>query len=236
MPAAPAAAAGTKVASVAGMRYPKRLKKMRRSRRGGADLTLPLVGVGVGAAVAFAVLARRVARHETAHADGQVRKHVPKRRGPALKRAAQLVGPLGKPAVHAPVAAMLAAYTRPSTKAGAAAIAASSAASKGVSMALERLLPHRRPPAGGRKPSEPSFPSGHSLETAAVALTTAWVLAREGKANPWLAAPAALAVPLLSGAGRVYLDRHWSSDVVAGWLAGTAVAAGCGVMYERGRR
>ena len=224
------------MASAVGMRTPKRLKRLRRARRRGADLTLPLVGVGVGAAVAFAVLARRVAHHETAHVDSAVRKQVPKRRGPALKRAAQLIGPLGKPAVHAPVAALLAAYTRPSTKAGAAAISASSAASKGVSMALERLLPHRRPPAGRHKPSEPSFPSGHSLETAAVALTTAWVLSREGRASPWLVAPAALAVPFLSGAGRVYLDRHWGTDVVAGWLAGTAVAAGCAAMYERGRR
>src|SRR5829696_3773754 len=194
------------------MRTPKRLKRLRRARRRGSDLTLPLVGVGVGAAVAFAVLARRVAHHETAHVDAAVRKQVPKR----------------------PVPALLAAYTRPSTKAGAAAISASSAASKGVSMALERLLPHRRPPAGRHKPSEPSFPSGHSLETAAVALTTAWVLSREGRARPWLAAPAALAVPFLSGAGRVYLDRHWGTDVVAGWLAGTAVAAGCAAMYERG--
>lgn len=219
----------------------KPLRQLGRSlapsrRRRGPDLTLPLVGVGVGAAVAFAVLARRVARHETAHADGELRKQVPKRRGPRLKRAAELLGPLGKPAVHAPVAALFAAYTRPSTRSGAAAIASSSAASKGVSMAFERLLPHRRPPRGRHEPSEPSFPSGHSLETAAVALTTAWVLVREGRANPWLAAPAAVAVPFLSGAGRVYLDRHWGTDVLGGWLAGTAVAAGCAALYERKRK
>jgi undecaprenyl-diphosphatase len=207
----------------------------RSRRRRGADLTLPLVGVGVGAAVAFAVLARRVAGHETAHADGELRKQVPKRRGPRLKRAAELLGPLGKPELHAPVAAVLAAYTRPKTKAGAAAIAASSAVSTAASHAFERLLPHRRPPEGRHEPSEPSFPSGHSLETAAVALTTAWVLAREGRANPWIAAPAAIVVPFLSGAGRVYLDRHWGTDVVGGWLAGTAVAAGCAAMYERNR-
>jgi undecaprenyl-diphosphatase len=50
--------------------------------------------------------------------------------------------------------------------------------------------------------------------------------------RPEIAAPVALAVPVASGIGRLYLDRHWSSDVVAGWLAGLSVAAACAGVYE----
>lgn len=37
--------------------------------------------------------------------------------------------------------------------------------------------------------------------------------------------------PLLLGFTRVYRDRHWASDVLAGWIAGTAVAAASALLY-----
>ncbi len=70
--------------------------------------------------------------------------------------------------------------------------------------------------------------------SATAAVSIAYVLAREGRADAWIAAPAALALPILSGAGRVYLDRHWASDVVGGLLAGVSVAAACAAAYELG--
>jgi membrane-associated phospholipid phosphatase len=144
-----------------------------------------------------------------------------------------VVGPLGKPWVHGPVTALLAAYTRPRSRAGAVAIVLSSGASAAVSHLFESSFPHRPAPPGKRKNrSEPSFPSGHSLETAATALTTAYVLAREGRADAWFTVPVSVIVPAISGAGRLVLDRHWTTDVVGGWLAGTAIAACCAAAYE----
>ena len=210
------------------------IRKIRRRRRKGPNPGYLLLGVSVAAAAGFAVVARKVARHETSAVDAKVRRETPKRRSRKTKRAAEALGPLGKPWLHGPVAAVLAAYTRPRSRAAAAAIAMSSAGSAGLNKVFERVLEQRKQPPGHPAPDEQSFPSGHAMETAAVALTSAYVLAREGRADAWIAAPAALALPILSGTGRVYLDRHWASDVVGGLLAGVSVAAMCAAAYELG--
>jgi membrane-associated phospholipid phosphatase len=93
-------------------------------------------------------------------------------------------------------------------------------------------LPSRPPPPGRNAPDEPSFPSGHSLRPAALALTAGWVAWREGLLPGPVAAPLALGVPLLFGAVQVPGERHWASDVLGGWLAGLALAGGCAALYE----
>lgn len=71
---------------------------------------------------------------------------------------------------------------------------------------------------------EASFPSGHTAGVTAEALAIAYILQNEGLSSaPVLAA--LVGWPLLVGVSRVYRDRHWASDVLAGWIAGTAVAA-----------
>jgi membrane-associated phospholipid phosphatase len=249
---APAAVAAARYESGSGgslMQRPhlrRRLRRARRARRGQPNPGYLLIGVAAGAAAAFGLVARKVARHDTVRADRSardaVRQAASKRRGPKIKRkaaaaaeaAATALSPFGKPWFHGPSAALLAAYTRPRTRSGAAAITMASAGSAGASTLFEQVLKIRKPPPGHPRKDEPSFPSGHTMETAAVALTTAYVLAREGSADGWIAAPAALALPLLSGAGRVFLDRHWTSDVAGGLLAGVSIAALCAAAYELG--
>src|SRR5688500_19904093 len=84
--------------------------------------TLPLLGIAAVSAACFALLAHAVHRHETAHADGRVRRHFPKRRRRGTKRAVTAMGPLGKAWVHGPLALGIAAYAW-REGAGAAAIA-----------------------------------------------------------------------------------------------------------------
>ena len=78
-----------------------------------------------------------------------------------------------------------------------------------------------------------SFPSGHAATSAAVAVTLCYVLARE-RIISW---PAAIviggAVPLVVGLTRLYLNVHWTTDVVAGWTVGLFVAAMSAAVYER---
>lgn len=75
-----------------------------------------------------------------------------------------------------------------------------------------------------------SFPSGHTSGSTALALVIAYVLRREriGGAS-WVAM---LFIPLAVGASRVILDMHWASDVVGGWLIGSAYAAAVSALYE----
>jgi undecaprenyl-diphosphatase len=192
-----------------------------------------LFATGLGATVALAALSKKVKGHETASFDGRARRRFPKRRRKLTKQLATLVGPMGKEWIHGPIAAVVGLHLwREGRRGAAATILASSAVSAGLSHLFDATITPRKAPPGRHSRKVRSFPSGHSLETSAVSLTIAYVLVREGMADGRIALPAALTVPVLSGLGRLYLDRHWTTDVLAGWLAGTAVAAASAAAYE----
>jgi membrane-associated phospholipid phosphatase len=58
------------------------------------------------------------------------------------------------------------------------------------------------------------------------------VLSREGLARPEIAAPVALMVPVVTASGKLLGQKHWASDVLGGYLGGTAVAAAWLSAYE----
>jgi membrane-associated phospholipid phosphatase len=98
-----------------------------------------------------------------------------------------------------------------------------------------KLLYGRARPAGAALINERtfSFPSGHAATSAAVMVTLCYVLARE-RILSW---PAAILiggiVPLVVGLTRLYLDVHWTTDVIGGWTVGLFVAAMSAALYER---
>lgn len=74
--------------------------------------------------------------------------------------------------------------------------------------------------------TDPSFPSGHAMVSAALYLTLALMLAESARGWAPRAALVGFAslIVLLIGCSRVYLGVHWPSDVLAGWSFGTAWA------------
>ena len=69
-----------------------------------------------------------------------------------------------------------------------------------------------------------SFPSGHTLNSTVIAGVVAYLLLRRMKTTWARVITVAIAVvwALAMGLSRVFLGHHWLTDVIFGWLAGTA--------------
>jgi undecaprenyl-diphosphatase len=93
----------------------------------------------------------------------------------------------------------------------------------------KRIVDRGRPPASVRLlvEGEPSFPSGHAANNAAVYLTLGLVLAVFVFRRPLSRVAVIAGAGLIAGAvgiSRLVLGVHWPSDVLAGWALGTSIA------------
>jgi undecaprenyl-diphosphatase len=120
---------------------------------------------------------------------------------------------------------------------GATILVVSSFASAIVTSVAKRLLERPRPEIVPRlvEVTGLSYPSGHSLASAAVYLTAAFVVARHvALLRERVAGVLSTAVLVLTiGVSRVYLGVHYPSDVFGGILLGTAWALVMGVLLGR---
>jgi undecaprenyl-diphosphatase len=82
--------------------------------------------------------------------------------------------------------------------------------------------------------SSPSFPSGHAMASAAVYLSLGLLLAKvqSRRIEKLYILVTAMLLTFLVGLTRIYLGVHYPSDVLAGWMAGSAWALGCGSVAE----
>lgn len=185
-------------------------------------------------AVGFALVTMRVRAGKMSSFDRAAQRRFQKVEGGPARAAARVTTPVGKWYAHLPAAlASGRLLQRRGKTRGALAVVAASAGAAVLSRLLERALAHRAPPPERGEPGVQSYPSGHALESSALALTGSYVLLREGLAQAWVTAPFGLTA-LSAGAGRLLLARHWTSDVLGGYCAGIAWGATCAALYELG--
>jgi undecaprenyl-diphosphatase len=155
-------------------------------------------------------------------------------RGGTGHAVALAVSSLGYPAVYMTTALLVAASLRRRRAPGSEPVIASSLGAWATHRLLKVLIRRQRPPSQvGDADEEQSFPSGHTTGATAVALTSAYMLARDQVLPLSRALPLAICVPTCVGVSRIYEDEHWATDVLGGWLAGVCVTALSANHFER---
>jgi undecaprenyl-diphosphatase len=91
------------------------------------------------------------------------------------------------------------------------------------------VVTHIDPPGGH------SFPSGHSMISAALYITIAVLIARTLQSRRQRVTVVAIGalLTMLIGFTRLYLGVHYPTDVIAGWTAGLLWALVCGLIVQR---
>ena len=134
-------------------------------------------------------------------------------------------GPVGMPILATVVAVTLAVLWRQWTPV--VLVAATAAGSLLLTVVGKDLVGRARPPLVDAVPPyelSASFPSGHSLNAAAIGgIVTYLVLRRQRSARARaLTVAAGVAFAVTMGLSRVYLGHHWLTDVLAAWALGVA--------------
>ena len=186
----------------------------------------------------FADLGEDVARNSTTTFDNSVRAWVISHQNPVTYKIAYVITWTGSPAVMVllAVAAGVWFYGREGRRKAGVVIAAPAVG--GLLSGVVKVMFGRVRPAGAALLNERtySFPSGHATTSAAVVVTLCYVMAREGMISWTTAVAIGGGVPLIVGLTRLYLDVHWTTDVIGGWTVGLFVAAMSAALYEYLRR
>jgi undecaprenyl-diphosphatase len=121
----------------------------------------------------------------------------------------------------------------------------------GLELVYKNLFFHPGPPWSLSHPDGPSltevvpgsglgnsFPSGHMVRAVVAYGLLAFVIRRlaPSRAVRWLAMPVAIAIIVLLGFDRLYLDVHWESDVIGGLLLGGIALLAATVWLDRPRK
>ena len=197
-----------------------------------------MVAVALGCATlwgAFALFASEVVERETGAMDQWVRSWVAAHRSAAGTAFFGAVTWLGATVVLIPVTLLVAWLVARRTARRPALVIGLAPLALGVTIILlKRGFGLARPDSVAAATLGFSFPSGHTSAGTATAILLSWALVREGLAPRALLA-VGVALPLLVGLSRVYLDVHWASDVLGGWVVGGAFGAATCLLYEWAR-
>jgi len=192
---------------------------------------LSLVALSGACAGALAWFSGVVFRDEANAVDAQIHTWMHEHSKPAFDSSVDVVKAISAPAFLVTATLATASIVRHHGRSVSLPIAFSPLGAMTTGSIMTKLMPLRFPPDAAERGYEPCFPSGHTTGATAEVMTTSYVLFREGLIPP-SAVALLLAIPLAAGCARVYRGRHWSSDVVAGWMAGAAISALAAASYE----
>jgi membrane-associated phospholipid phosphatase len=185
----------------------------------------------------FARVGREVFERETGSLDDAVRAWVLSHQVAAAVSVFQVITLLGSANVLAWVAVAMAAWLWKSRGRHIAAVLVTApAVATALFVGIKDLFQRVRPAgAVALHLVSYSFPSGHATASTAVLVTLSYVLARERLLSHLAALVLGVLGPLLVGLSRIYLDVHWTTDVLGGWGLGLVVAAMSAAAYEHMR-
>jgi len=194
-------------------------------------LLLLLAVACLGLAWVFAKMGSEVLEGELLTMDRVVQQWVAHHRSPLAHGFFRVITFLGAKEVLAPIGALVGWRLFRGTT-GLMTLLVFAALAAGEFVALLKRSFHVARPAGGIIAGLGySFPSGHATGSTAIAIVVAYVSIRQ-RAHARVIVPICALIAFLVGFSRVYLDVHWASDVIGGWLVGAAFGAGCCALYE----
>lgn len=135
--------------------------------------------------------------------------------------------------------ALVVAWRRAGSRPAVFALCGGLIAVQGVEALLKAVIDHPGPgvsraltfAVGGGPDTTGSFPSGHMARAVLLAMGGSLLVAARPARRAWLVA--ALLYTMLIAATRVYLNEHWTTDVIGGVLLGLAAVPAVAVLAER---
>lgn len=189
--------------------------------------------IGLGALVMFLLLVRVAAAPSVDRLDLRVEQWCTTHQSPSLYRffdvVSKVAGVTGMRIVGFASALLLFVFR--SRRLGVVTLAVVLAGMQAFEI-TKHFIARQRPAHGYAVDPTYAFPSGHATLAAAVCGTLAYVLWRERLLPGAAAIGAGIALSVVVGISRVYLDMHWATDVAGGWMAGLIVACVAAAAYE----
>lgn len=209
------------------------------ARKRGQVLPLPavlLVGTGasLGSVFLFGKLADEILEHESMALDTRLVEEARETRSPALDKTMSAVTALGEPWALGAIGVLIGAdWLLQNRKADLITWASALVGGGLLNELLKRRFHRARPALKLRRAHATgySFPSGHAMMTLSTYGTLAYLVSRRGNltrhpASSLIWAPVLL-LSALVGSSRVYLEVHYPTDVLAGWLAAIVWSTAC---------
>jgi membrane-associated phospholipid phosphatase len=214
-------------------------ESLRQKRKASRRVPAILVGgfaASVVSIVLFGKVSDEVLEHETMSFDTRVIEEVREMRDPALDRVMLAITATGEPWALSLVTGLVGLrWLRESRRADIATLLLATAGGSVVNQLLKRLFKRDRPAIKLRRAhaSGSSYPSGHAMTTLAAYGTVAYLVSRRGalthRPGAALVWVPVLALCVLVGSSRVYLEVHYPTDVIGAWAVGTIWLTTCGI-------